>query len=125
MTRRRGLATQPLALLLHLVEANVIHYGMTSQLQQPPADQPRSARSAQAQGATVYFVDEAGIRSDYHAGTTWAPVGQTPIVKATGALHSLNMISAGTTQGLLRFSTYTGSFSRHVHRVVQAPAARR
>jgi transposase len=61
--------------------------------------------------ATIYFADEAGIRSDYHAGTTWAPVGQTPVVKATGARHSLNMISAVTAQGLLRFSTYTGSFT--------------
>jgi len=23
-------------------------------------------------GATIYVADEAGIRSDYHAGTTWA-----------------------------------------------------
>jgi transposase len=33
------------------------------------------------------------------------------VVKATGARHSLNMISAVTAQGLLRFSTYTGSFT--------------
>jgi len=26
----------------------------------------------------------AGIRSDYHSGTTWAPVGQTPVVHNTG-----------------------------------------
>jgi DDE superfamily endonuclease len=64
-----------------------------------------------AAGAAVYFADEAGIRSDCHAGTTWAPVGRTPIVKATGARHSLNMISAVTAQGLLRFATYTGSFT--------------
>ena len=29
-----------------------------------------------AEGAAIYFADEAGIRSDHHAGTTWAPVGQ-------------------------------------------------
>ncbi|MFN2535493.1 MAG: IS630 family transposase, partial [Pseudonocardiaceae bacterium] len=46
-----------------------------------------------------------------HAGTTWAPVGQTPVVKATGARHTLNMVSAVTAQGLLRFSTFTGSFT--------------
>jgi transposase len=40
-----------------------------------------------------------------------APVGQTPVVKATGARHSLNMISAVTARGLLRFSTYTGSLT--------------
>jgi transposase len=33
------------------------------------------------------------------------------VVKATGARHSLNMISAVTAQGLLRFATYTGSFT--------------
>lgn len=72
---------------------------------------PAIRAQARAEGATVYFGDEAGIRSDYHAGTTWAPVGRTPVVKATGARHSLNMISAVTAQGLLRFSTYTGSFT--------------
>jgi transposase len=72
---------------------------------------PAIRAAAKAQGATVYFADEAGIRSDYHAGTTWAPVGRTPVVKATGARHSLNMISAVTAQGLLRFATYTGSFT--------------
>jgi transposase len=72
---------------------------------------PAIRAQAKADGATIYFADEAGIRSDYHAGTTWAPVGRTPVVKATGARHSLNMISAVTAQGLLRFSTYTGSFT--------------
>jgi hypothetical protein len=72
---------------------------------------PAIRKQAKADGATIYFGDEAGIRSDYHAGTTWAPVGQTPVVKATGARHSLNMISAVTAQGLLRFSTYTGSLT--------------
>ena len=72
---------------------------------------PAIRAQAKAEGATIYFGDEAGIRSDYHAGTTWAPVGQTPVVKATGARHSLNMISAVTAQGLLRFSTYTGSLT--------------
>jgi transposase len=72
---------------------------------------PAIRAQARAQGATIYFADEAGIRSDYHAGTTWAPVGRTPIVKATGARHSINMISAVTAQGLLRFATYTGSFT--------------
>jgi hypothetical protein len=40
-------------------------------------------------GATIYFVDEAGVRSDYHGGTTWAPVGQTrwwpPLVTGSGS----------------------------------------
>jgi hypothetical protein len=39
---------------------------------------PAIAAGAAAAGATIYFADEAGIRSDHHAGTTWAPAGQTP-----------------------------------------------
>ena len=70
---------------------------------------PAIRKQAKAEGATVYFADEAGLRSDYHTGTTWAPIGQTPVVKATGARHSLNMISAVTAQGLLRFSTFTAA----------------
>ena len=72
---------------------------------------PAIRARAKKTGMTVYFGDEAGIRSDYHAGTTWAPVGRTPVVKATGARHSLNMISAVTAQGLLRYTTFTGSLT--------------
>jgi transposase len=70
---------------------------------------PAIRAQAKAEGATVYFADEAGIRSDYHAGTTWAPVGQTPVGKATGARHSVNMISAVTVTGTLRFAVFTGT----------------
>jgi transposase len=50
-----------------------------------------------------------GIRSDYHAGTTWAPIGQTPVVKVTGARFSVNMISAVTAKGALRFAVFEGT----------------
>jgi transposase len=72
---------------------------------------PAVRAQARAEGATIYFADEAGLRSDYHSGTTWAPVGATPVVKATGARHAVNMISAVTPQGAMRFATYTGSFT--------------
>jgi transposase len=72
---------------------------------------PKIAKQAKRAGATVYFLDEAGIRSDHHAGTTWGKVGATPVVKTTGARFSLNMISAVTAQGKLRFSTFTGSMT--------------
>src|SRR5512147_79810 len=63
-------------------------------------------RAQAAAGATIWFADEAGVRSDYHAGTTWAPVGRTPTVRTTGARHSVNLISALTAQGALRFAAY-------------------
>jgi len=72
---------------------------------------PRIRAEAEAEGATIYFADEAGIRSDYHAGTTWAPVGRTPVVKATGARFSVNMVSAVTAKGALRFAVYDEKFT--------------
>lgn len=53
--------------------------------------------------AKVYFGDEAGIRSDHHSGTTWSPTGRTPVIKATCARFSCNMISAVSPRGDLRF----------------------
>ena len=67
---------------------------------------PAIQAQAEAEEATIYFADEAGFRSDYHAGTTWSPVGQTPEVKNTGARYSVNMISAVSAKGALRFAVY-------------------
>lgn len=64
---------------------------------------PKIAALAKREGAEVFFGDESGIRSDYHAGTTWAPAGQTPVVCTTGQRFSLNMISAISPKGHLRF----------------------
>src|SRR3954466_16210605 len=72
---------------------------------------PAIAAQARAAGGTVFFVDEAGVRSDYHAGTTWAPVGRTPTVRATGTRFGLNMISAISAKGALRFAVFTGTFT--------------
>jgi transposase len=72
---------------------------------------PAIAKEAKKAGGTIYFADEAGIRSDHHAGTTWGAIGKTPVVKTTGARFSLNMISAVTAKGLLRFSTFNGSMT--------------
>ena len=76
-------------------------------------------------GATVYLVDEAGVRSDDHAGTTWAPVGQTPVVATTGDRFGINLISAVTAKGKLRFAAYDGQLERPgVHRLLPAAAPR-
>ncbi len=54
---------------------------------------PEIRRLAKKERATVYFSDEAGVRSDFHAGTTWALKGQTPVVPATGQRFGMNLIS--------------------------------
>jgi transposase len=75
---------------------------------------PAIKAEAHAAGATVYFADEAGIRSDYHTGTTWAPVGQTPVVTVTGRRFSFNMISAVSPRGDVRFMIHEGSVTAPV-----------
>jgi transposase len=69
---------------------------------------PRIKRLARQQGAMIFFGDEAGIRSDHHAGTTWAARGETPVVSSTGARFGLNLISAVSAQGEFRFMVLRG-----------------
>lgn len=64
---------------------------------------PEIRRRAAAEGAEIFFADEAACRTDFHAGTTWAPVGQTPVVAVTGARRSIFMVSAVSVKGKLRF----------------------
>jgi transposase len=75
------------------------------------ATYPQLRAEAAQIGATIYFADEAGVRSDYHAGTTWAPVGHTPVVTTTGDRFGVNLISAVTAKGKLRFAAYEGSLN--------------
>jgi transposase len=69
---------------------------------------PRIRAMAKKMKADIYFEDEAGIRSDFHAGTTWGIKGQTPVVSATGARFGLNMISAISPRGQMRFMVLHG-----------------
>jgi transposase len=69
---------------------------------------PKIKRLAKRRGAEIFFGDEAGVRSDHHSGTTWAPRGRTPVVSTTGARFGFNMISAVSPQGSLRFMVVEG-----------------
>lgn len=69
---------------------------------------PRIRQLAQRKKAMIFFGDEAGVRSDHHAGTTWAAKGKTPVVSSTGARFGLNLISAVSAQGEFRFMTVKG-----------------
>jgi transposase len=71
-------------------------------------DYPKIKRLAKRLGGRIYFGDEAGVRSDHHSGTTWAPKGRTPIVSSTGARFGLNIISAVSAQGDFRFMLQKG-----------------
>jgi transposase len=75
---------------------------------------PAIRARARKEGAVIYFGDEAGVRTDHHAGTTWAPVGCTPTVEVTGERVGVNMVSAVSLTGELHFMVHTGRFDADV-----------
>ncbi len=66
-------------------------------------DFPKIQKMAKKEGAQIYFCDEAGVKSNFHWGTTWAPIGETPVIKSTGQRFGCNLISAVTNRGDMRF----------------------
>lgn len=74
---------------------------------------PALARQAKREKAMIYWGDEMGLRSDHVTGTSYAPVGQTPVIRATGQRFGCNMISAITNRGHLAFMVFHGKFQSH------------
>jgi transposase len=72
---------------------------------------PALAARARAERAQVWFQDESGVRSDYHSGTTWAPIGRTPVVISTGKRFSVNMVSSVNAKGGLHFRLLDGGLN--------------
>jgi len=75
---------------------------------------PKIRKEAKKKGAEIFFEDESGVRSDFHSGTTWARRGVTPVVRVTGQRFSLNMISAVSPKGSLRFMVVRGGVGARV-----------
>ena len=75
---------------------------------------PAIRQRAKEEGADLYFGDEAHVRSDYHSGTTWAPVGRTPVVKTTGSRKSVSMLSAINMRGRISFDVRQGGVDSEV-----------
>lgn len=64
---------------------------------------PEIQARAKREGAAIFFADEASVRTNYHAGTTWAPIGKTPVVTGSGKYDSISMVSAVSPRGELHF----------------------
>jgi hypothetical protein len=72
---------------------------------------PAVRAQARQEGGVVLWLDEMGVRSDAAAGRSWAPIGQTPVIKRTGKRFRVNMLSAISNAGMLRFRLFVGSFN--------------
>lgn len=75
---------------------------------------PAIAEEAKRERAAIYWGDEMGLRSDHISGTCFAPLGKTPVVRATGQRFGCNMISAITNRGALAFMVFEGKFQNPV-----------
>ena len=67
---------------------------------------PQIQARAKKEGAAIFFADEASVRTNYHAGTTWAPIGKTPTVAGSGKTRSISMVSAVSPRGELHFQIH-------------------
>ena len=73
---------------------------------------PAIAQRAKEQGATIYWVDEVGATNQVNAQRGYAPIGKTPELKKSGRKYRINMISAVTNKGELRFMCYTATMTQ-------------
>ena len=72
---------------------------------------PGISRRADEERASIFFADEAGCRNDHQSGTTWAPIGETPVVKFTAKRESVGMISAISMRGKISWMIFEGTMN--------------
>jgi len=67
---------------------------------------PALRARAKRRGAAIFFLDEAGVRSDQVLGRTWGVRGQTPEVPTSGRRQSVSAISAVNARGAFWYEVY-------------------
>lgn len=72
---------------------------------------PRIARRAKREKALVYWADETGVSNQDQVGRSYAPAGQTPVIRKTAKKLSTSMISAVNNRGLMRFMCFKGALN--------------
>ena len=73
---------------------------------------PLLKRRAVQHGADIFFLDEAGVRSDAPLGRTWGEKGHTPEVPTSGQRQSINAISAVNALGAFWYQVYSGRLNK-------------
>jgi transposase len=67
---------------------------------------PNISKRAKAEKAEIFFGDETGVQNTANYARGYAPVGQTPVVRIESAKMKINMLSAISNRGKLRFVLY-------------------
>lgn len=69
---------------------------------------------AKAENAEIYWGDETGLRSDSQHVRGYAPKGKTPVLRFNAKRASINLISAITNQGKVRFRVFDGTMNADI-----------
>ncbi|WP_078201332.1 IS630 family transposase [Cupriavidus necator] len=77
-------------------------------------DYPAIAQRAKAEGAEIHWCDETGLRSDDVRGRSFAPVGQTPVVRINSKREGLSIISTVTNRGKMRWKIFEGAINADI-----------
>lgn len=72
---------------------------------------PAIAASARVEGAEIHWGDETGLRSDDVRGRSYAPLGQTPVIRVNNKRHGLSVISTVTNKGQMRWKVFDGALN--------------
>ena len=72
---------------------------------------PAIKKEAKKEKRNIFFGDKAGFHSTAEYGGTWAPKGETPVIRTTGQRIKVNCISAVNKKGTMRFMLYEGNFN--------------
>ena len=67
---------------------------------------PDLSKRAKAEKAEIFFGDETGIQNTANDAKGYAPIGKTPVVCVESKKMKINMLSAVSSRGTLRFVLY-------------------
>jgi hypothetical protein len=77
-------------------------------------DYPALRAKAKTENAEIYWGDETGLRNDCQHTRGYAPRGKTPVIQLNPKRESVNLISAVTNQGKVRFRFFDGNMNADV-----------
>ncbi|NIR72881.1 MAG: IS630 family transposase [Candidatus Dadabacteria bacterium] len=75
---------------------------------------PEIKSRAKDESAEIYWLDETGLKNDCQHERGYAPRGQTPTINLNANTVSINMISAVTNQGKVRYRIFEGTMNSDV-----------
>ena len=77
-------------------------------------ESPVIAAGAKGEGAEIHWGDETGLRSDDVRGRSYAPQGQTPVIRVNNKRHGLSVISTVTNKGQMRWKAFDGALNSDI-----------